>query len=78
VAIYRLIARGSFDPDQIEAMTAAYELALADMKLVSRSDPLTEMIATSIIAVTSRGERDVNKIKERALHALGAMKPSAA
>jgi hypothetical protein len=78
VAIYRLIARGSFDPDQIEAMTAAYELALADMRLVSRSDPLTEMIATSIIAVTSRGERDAEKIKERALHALGAMKPSAA
>jgi hypothetical protein len=31
MAIYRLIANGSFGPDEIEAMTAAYEGALIDL-----------------------------------------------
>jgi hypothetical protein len=78
VAIYRLIASGSFDPDAIEAMTAAYEGALSDMGLAHRNDPLTELIAKWIINVTVAGERDPDKIKQRALGALGARKSSAA
>ncbi len=74
MAIYRLIASGNFDPDVIEVMTAAYEGALADLRLVDRSDPLTELIASSIITITSTGERDPEKIKERALNMLGARK----
>jgi len=34
MAIYRLIANGSFGPDEIKAMTAAYEAALVDLGLV--------------------------------------------
>ena len=58
MAIYRLIASGTFDPDAIEAMTAAYESALSDLRLVDRGDPLTDVIAKSIITVASTGERD--------------------
>jgi len=74
MAIYRMIASGTFDPEVVEAMTAAYEMALSDLDLVDRSDPLTELIATSIITVTSTGEREPEKIKERALNALGVRK----
>ena len=70
MAIYRLIASGSFDPNEIEAMTAAYETALVEIGLVDRDDPLTELIANSILTVAARGERDPEKIKERALRAL--------
>jgi len=42
VAIYRLIANGSFGPDEIEAMTTAYEGALIDLKCADRNDPLTD------------------------------------
>ena len=54
----------------INAMTAAYESALVEIGLVDRTDPLTEMLAKSILTITATGERDPEKIKERALHAL--------
>jgi hypothetical protein len=77
MAIYRLIAGGTFDPKVIEVMSAAYELALSDLKLIDRNDPLTELIAKSIVIVVARGERDPEKIKERALNALGVVRTAA-
>jgi hypothetical protein len=71
MAIYRLIANGTFGPEEIKAMTAAYEAALVDLGLVDRDDPITEIVATAIVAVSSRGERDPTTIKDRALSAIG-------
>ena len=71
MAIYRLIANGSFGPDEIEAMTAAYEGALIDLGVTNRDDPITELIAKSIVNVTATGARDPVLIKERAINALG-------
>jgi hypothetical protein len=71
MAIYRLIAKGTFGPEEIEAMTAAYEAALVDLGLVDRDDPITEIVATAIVSVSSRGERDPVVIKDRALNAIG-------
>jgi len=48
MAIYRLIANGSFGPDEIEVMTAAYEDALIDLRVTNRDNPITELIAKSI------------------------------
>ena len=48
MAIYRLIARGSFGPKEIEVMTAAYEGALCAVALTDRNGPPTEIIAKSI------------------------------
>jgi hypothetical protein len=71
MAIYKLIAKGSFGPDEIEAMTAAYERALLEINLIDRHDALTEMVAASIVAVAATGERDPQILMERALQALG-------
>jgi hypothetical protein len=71
MAIYRLIANGSFEPEQIEVMTAAYEAALLDLGLADRDDPLTEIVARAIVTITDLGERDHDKIKERALRVIG-------
>jgi hypothetical protein len=71
MAIYRLIANGTFGPEEIKAMTAAYEAALVDIEL-NRDDPITEVIATAIVSITSRGERDPATIKNRALNTLDA------
>ena len=78
MAIYRLIANGSFGPDEIEVMTAAYEGALIDLQLSDRNDPITELIAKSIVNVTATGERDPIQIKERAINALGVRRIAAA
>lgn len=77
MAIYRLIAGGTFGPDEIKAMAAAYEGALIDLQLIDRNDPLTELIAKAIVNVTATGERDPEKIKERALNALGVRRTAA-
>ena len=78
MAIYRLIANGSFGPDEIEVMTATYEGALIDLRLSDRNDPITELIAKSIVNVTATGERDPIQIKERAINALGVRRIAAA
>lgn len=78
MAIYRLITNSSFEPDTIGAMAAAYEAALVDLHMIARTDPLTELIAKSIVNVTATGERDPEIIKQRALNALGVRKTAAA
>ena len=77
MAIYRLIAIGTFGPDEIKAMTDAYESALTNLGFTDRDDPLTELIAKSIVNVTATGERDPEKIKQRALNALGVRSTAA-
>ena len=78
MAIYRLIAKGSFEPEEIEAMTAAYEAALSDLGLVNRDDPITEIVARAIVHVTGMGERNSTTIKNRALNTIGIGKSDAA
>ena len=53
-------------------MTAAIE------RMTRASDPLTELIARSIVNVTATGERDPVLIKQRAINALGVRKIHAA
>jgi hypothetical protein len=63
-------ASGSYGVDEIKAVTAVYESTLVEIGWVDRDDPLTGMLAKSILTVTATGKRDPEKIKERALHAL--------
>ena len=78
MAIYKLIANGSFGPKEIEVMSAAYESALVDLGITNRDDLVTELIAKSIVNVVSTGERDPVLIMERAINALGLRKNDAA
>ena len=78
MAIYKLIANGSFGPDEIKVMTEAYEGALIDLGIANRDDPVTELIAKSIDNVTASGERNPILVKERAVNALGVRRISAA
>lgn len=71
MAIHKFIANSSFGPDEIKLMMEAYEGALIDLGINNRDDPVTELIAKSIVNVTASGERDPILVKERALHALG-------
>ena len=78
MAIYKLIANGSFGPQEIEVMSAAYESALIDLGITNRDDLVTELIAKSIVNVISTGERNPELIKQRAINALGLRKNDAA
>lgn len=43
MAIYRLIANGSFGPDEIKVMTAAYEAALIDLVITTETIQLRNL-----------------------------------
>ncbi|MPZ37421.1 MAG: hypothetical protein GEU95_05035 [Rhizobiales bacterium] len=72
MAIYRLLEKSGFGPDEIARMTAAHELTLKELKLVDRSDPFTDTIARHIIEVAQTGEKDPERICALALDLLRA------
>ena len=78
MAIYRLIANGSFGQMEIAIMSAAYESALINLAIPSRDDPITELIARAIVNVVATGERDPKLIEQRAINALGVRRTDAA
>ena len=78
MAIYKLIANGSFGQMEIEAMSAAYESALVDLGVTNRDDPITELIAKAIVNVVATGERNPKLIEQRAINALGLRRTDAA
>jgi hypothetical protein len=78
MTVHRLIANGSFGPDEIRVMSEAYEAALVVLRLNGAEDPVTELIARSIINVSASGERDPARMADRAINALGIRRPSAA
>ena len=79
MGIHKLIANGSFGPNEIRAMSEAYEAALVVLQLNNdRDEPITELIAKSIINISAAGERDPAHMAERAINALGIRRPSAA
>jgi hypothetical protein len=61
----------SFGSEDIANLTAAFEAALTKIGLTDRKDPLTTTVAKAIIQVAKNGERDPQKLCERALKILG-------
>jgi hypothetical protein len=61
----------AFDPETIKAITTAYERACSELQLVDRTDPLTELVAKTIITVAETGERDPERIRQMAMEKLG-------
>ena len=72
MALYRLLQKSAFDPDDIRRMTDAYERALVLLHLDDRrDDPQTETVAQYIIEMAQRGEKDPDLICAHALRRLG-------
>ena len=57
MAIYRLLQKSAFGPDDIERLATAYESELND-----REDPITEIIARRIIEAAQTGLRDPDSL----------------
>lgn len=69
--IIRLLEREAFSPEDITAITAAFEGTLHALDLVDRTDPLTELVARKIIECAQTGERDPVRLRDCALKSLG-------
>ena len=71
MAIYGQLIEAEFDPPAIAAMTTAYELALVELQLIDRKDPVTRLVAEKVILVFRAGEAEPRAICRRALKELG-------
>jgi hypothetical protein len=72
MAIYRILQRSAFGPEQIEHMTTAYEHALILLQLTDREDPFTEFVARKVIEIAQRGVSDPAAISSLAIQELNA------
>jgi hypothetical protein len=71
LAIYRLLKNCTLEPDAISRVTAAYEQALHTLSVKDRDDPLTEMIAKTIIKIAQTGVHDPAQLSALAIKQLG-------
>jgi hypothetical protein len=65
-----MLRETAFNPEQINELAAAYESVLADLNLVNRADPVTELIAKAIIDCAKAGEFDRIKLHDCAIAAV--------
>jgi hypothetical protein len=58
-------------PEEIKRLETAYEQTLRTLCLKDRSDPLTEIIAKTIIEIAQTGVKDPEQISALAIEQLG-------
>ena len=73
MAIYRLLENSSLglEPKEVNCIIEAYEQALHTLCVKDRDDPLTEMIAKTIIKIAQTGVQDPAQISALAIEQLG-------
>jgi hypothetical protein len=64
-----------FDAEAERVMGVAFEMACAALKLADRADIATKIVAERIIALATDGERDPDRLCERALNDLNKPPP---
>ena len=62
MAIYRLLQKSAFGPEDIRLLATAYENALRALKLNDRDDPITQLVAKRIIEAAQTGLRDPDSL----------------
>jgi hypothetical protein len=70
VPIRELLDGSIFGPEDIANLTAAFEAALPKLGLIDRKDPITLTVARLIIGLAKQGERDPQKLCDRAVKML--------
>jgi hypothetical protein len=70
--IYGLVRQEAvFSPEEVSAITKAFEAALQRMGLVNRSDLVAETVARKIIDLARTGERDPDRLCDQVLTIYG-------
>jgi hypothetical protein len=69
--INRFLERGKLQPEQVERLNKAFEIALFSLR-VDRNDPMVDILAKKIIEIATTGIRDPREIADTAIRQLGA------
>ena len=62
----------SFDPEEVAVVNHAYDLACQTLQNIGQLEVDREIIARRILQAAESGERNANKLCERAIHGLTA------
>ena len=71
----RFLGGAAFGPDEIAIMAGAYEAGLKQISVSSQNDPDAETLAQTIVMLAKRGERDPNRLRQRALEIMSDLPP---
>ena len=71
MAIYLHLQTHTMGPKEVSRITEAYERALRVLCVKDRDDPLTEMIAKTIIKIAQTGVHDAAQLSALAIKQLG-------
>jgi hypothetical protein len=67
----RLDAEGAaFDPEDVKAITAAYQIALKRLNVADRNTAIATLVAKAVVQIAKSGERDPMRLNERVIRAL--------
>jgi hypothetical protein len=73
----RFLQDVAFRPEEIAVLVAAYEAALRELDLTAHADPAAETLAKAIIRFWRQGERDPQRLLQRAIEPLSGLPPAA-
>jgi hypothetical protein len=59
-----------FGPEDITAISAAFEDALKELRLLDRKDPVVLLVARATIQLAKTGERDPKRLTDRVVRLL--------
>jgi hypothetical protein len=61
------VVGGALDPEDIKALTIAQEKVLKRLNVVDRKSPTAFLVAKTVIQIAKDGERDPDRLSERAI-----------
>jgi hypothetical protein len=70
VAIYRLLRREVFEPEDVHHLATVYEDIAKALGVIDRNAPVSQLIARKLIELAQAGERDADSLKELTMDAL--------
>lgn len=65
-----------FDPELVRAMGIAFENACKELGLVDRTDPITTLVARTVIGLAQRGIKASDQLTAAALEEIKKVPPS--
>ncbi len=71
MAIYKMLEEMNVAPERKKVLTEAYEATLKKLRLVDRTDPVTRIIASTIIDVARTQNGDPVRISALTITRLG-------
>jgi hypothetical protein len=71
MALHRLLKNCTLEPKEVSRITEAYEQALHTLCVKDRDDPLTEMIAKTIMKIAQTGVHEPAQLSALAIEQLG-------